>query len=89
MRWKVAGSARLEVLDADGAVLRVVETAATEAVYARAQIIADFGALQGEIRFRVCQISDAVGPGFALDRVRVIDGNRPALVAAPQILKEV
>lgn len=79
---------RLEVLDADGTIVRVIKMAVPETLYSRAQIIADFGALQPELRFRVYQLSEEVGPGFALDRVVAIDGNRPVNVTAPSLTKE-
>jgi hypothetical protein len=53
---------RLEILDG-AEVVRAIETAAPEALYASADELADFGAPQSSLSVRVAQVSALVGPG--------------------------
>ncbi len=54
---------RVEVLDAEGAAVRSIETDAPEALYAAADQIADFGVLPAAVDVRVAQLSAVAGPG--------------------------
>ena len=54
---------RVEVLDAAGAVVRVIEITATEATYLSAEIVEDFGVRPSELRWRVAQVAGVYGPG--------------------------
>jgi hypothetical protein len=53
---------RVEILR-EGEVVRAIETNATNALYAAADEIADFGAPQSSLAVRVAQLSPVVGPG--------------------------
>jgi hypothetical protein len=55
---------RVEVLDA-GDVVRTLETAVPEALYASADELADFGAPQSSLSVRVAQLSPVAGAGHA------------------------
>jgi hypothetical protein len=57
---------RVEVL-AGERVLRVAEVGTPLFVYPRAAELADFGAPQSAIRFRIAQLSQVFGPGAAAD----------------------
>lgn len=58
----------VDVVNALGTVIRTLpDVRAAAAVYAAAEQIADFGAPQAAVRFRIHQLSDAVGRGRALD----------------------
>lgn len=54
---------RLQVLDAEGAVRRSLETTLPAWLYGAAEQAADFGAPQAAVRLRVAQLSAAVGAG--------------------------
>jgi hypothetical protein len=55
---------RVEILDG-GDVVRTIESAAAEALYANADELADFGAPQSSLTVRVAQLSALVGAGTA------------------------
>lgn len=55
----------VEILDAAGDVLRVLAGASEQVIYAEADAVADFGAVPAALDVRVCQLSAAVGRGFA------------------------
>jgi GTA TIM-barrel-like domain/Putative phage tail protein len=57
---------RLDIL-ADGNVKRSITCTAPLAVYAAADEIVDFGALQPSLRLRLMQVSGTVGSGYAAD----------------------
>ncbi|MBZ8135499.1 glycoside hydrolase/phage tail family protein [Afifella sp. IM 167] len=57
---------RLEILEG-GEALRTVELDTPAFTYSAADQIADFGALQPSYALRVAQLSDLLGPGFALE----------------------
>lgn len=57
---------RLDIV-ADGSVRRSIACAAAQAVYAAADEIGDFGALQPSLQLRVMQLSGTVGAGHSTD----------------------
>jgi hypothetical protein len=56
----------LEILSG-GAVVRTIECATPQAVYAAADELADFGAVQTSLHVRVAQVSATVGAGYAAE----------------------
>ncbi|NEV80740.1 hypothetical protein DYI24_27295, partial [Rhodopseudomonas sp. BR0C11] len=55
----------VDILGSGGAVVRTMQTAVPQALYAAADERADFGAAQASLTLRVAQLSATVGPGFA------------------------
>ncbi|WP_238120812.1 MULTISPECIES: baseplate multidomain protein megatron [unclassified Xanthobacter] len=58
---------RVEILS-DAAVVRTLNTATPSVIYASADELADFGAVQASLTVRVCQLSATVGAGTAATR---------------------
>ena len=61
---EAAEAYEVDILDGAGDVVRVLESAAPQVLYAAADAEADFGAIPGTLAVRVHQISAAVGRGF-------------------------
>jgi hypothetical protein len=57
----------VDILGADGEVLRTISVSEPEARYSEAQQITDFGAAQESLTVRIYQISVAVGRGYPVE----------------------
>jgi hypothetical protein len=57
----------LDILTPSGAVVRTLSSTASQALYATALELVDFGAPQPSLRVRIAQLSATVGRGFAAE----------------------